>query len=142
MASKSKYSKSKCKKEDLSFDEDVDHLSKGINAMNMESKKGQCACKPTGTYGVCKSRLTIKAQKFAEEKSEAKVIVIEKVPGIGEAIGRRLRERSISTSSHLFQEYQALGEKEFKKLIKECGGNAECQREAYHAMHDKERREQ
>lgn len=52
---------------------------------------------------------------------------VEEVPGIGKAIGRRLREAGIEEATDLLEIYREKTEKQFKKLIENCGGNAQHQ---------------
>ena len=81
-------------------------------------------------------RLTKKTRRFAKHPI-SETLRIEKVPGIGPAIAKKLKnEHGISLACHLFKEYQTGGEEGFKRLIADCGGNEEHQRDAYYAMCD------
>ena len=65
---------------------------------------------------------------------------IEDVPGIGEAIGSRLRRVGVNKAGHLYDEYQARGKKTFMAYIERYGGNIVHQKDAYHTMHEWDRR--
>ena len=57
------------------------------------------------------------------------------VPGIGNVIGKSLKEDGVDTAKKLYSKYLADPDK-FKNVVKSHGGNAEQQREAYDAMED------
>ena len=69
---------------------------------------------------------------FVEESMGEKTV--EEVPGIGKAIGKRLREDDVTTAKKLYDMYQKSSEKEFKKLISKYRGNREHQEDAFRGM--------
>ena len=86
--------------------------------------------------GKCKEtepeRDTKKLKKFVEMKS-IKELKVEEVPGIGQAIKKNL---GLETAGQLYEKFRAFNEEGFKKFIKNHGGNAQHQEEAYRALHD------
>ena len=70
--------------------------------------------------------------KFVNEPMGKKLV--NKVPGIGDAIAKKLNERDIVTAKDLYKYYLDHSEDEFKELVEECGGNALNQKRAYNAM--------
>ena len=62
-----------------------------------------------------------------------KYLKVEAVPGIGAAIKKNL---GLESAGQLYEKYRAVSEEEFKKFIKDNGGNAQHQKEAYHGLHD------
>ena len=61
---------------------------------------------------------------------------VKKVPGIGKKISLKLVARDITRAVHLYDYYRAHTEKEFKRLIDDCGGNELYQDMAYNALEE------
>lgn len=66
---------------------------------------------------------------------------VEKVPGIGKAIGPKLREHGITMAKQLYDKYKSTTEEKFKEFIKAHGGTSENQEDAWRGMKEWEEKD-
>lgn len=77
---------------------------------------------------------TDKHHAFLKDAMVAEVETpVTKVPGIGPAIGKRLKRAGITTAMALYGCYLS-DKRDFKYVIEEYGGNTKHQEDAYRAM--------
>ena len=82
---------------------------------------------------------SIKKRRFVATRT-IELWKIEHVPGIGSAIGSRLRRNGITNAGTLLDEYRSRTKAQFMKYIEKHGGNVAHQRDAYYSLRDWKKR--
>ena len=108
-------------------------LIESISRMSISSSSACDSCGPK--FDNCYSRLDSKAKQFVKTR-DVRQLQVERVPGIGPAIGERLRQDRVKTTGDLLVQLDSRGKRGFEAYIGDCGGNTSHQRKALQGLQD------